>query len=237
MPGGRLTHADRRYVAEALAQGLGYAEIARRLRRPTSTISREVARNGGREGYRAEAAHDATGRRARRRSPFHAPPAPPLDRDDAAVADFRRRYARMMTETGMPSMAARTLVSLQTRESGRMTAAELVGELRVSPASVSKAVAYLEAIGMIGREREPGSRRDTYVVDDGMWSRALLQAIDLQRRWARYAAEGARLLGTDSASGARLAEMAEFAELMNTVLAHELTRHREAFDERRRATG
>ena len=43
MPGGRLTQEDRRHIAAGLAEGLGYAEIARRLGRPTSTVSREVA--------------------------------------------------------------------------------------------------------------------------------------------------------------------------------------------------
>lgn len=67
MPGGRLTQEARRHIASALAEGLGYAEIARQLERPTSTISREVARNGGPDAYRATQAHKATGGRAQRR--------------------------------------------------------------------------------------------------------------------------------------------------------------------------
>ncbi|MFD0661872.1 helix-turn-helix domain-containing protein [Thermocatellispora tengchongensis] len=47
MPGGRLTYEDRQAIASGLADGLDYAEIARRLARPTSTVTREVARNGG----------------------------------------------------------------------------------------------------------------------------------------------------------------------------------------------
>jgi IS30 family transposase len=35
MPGRRLTKADRRQIAEGLAQGLDHAAIARRLGRPT----------------------------------------------------------------------------------------------------------------------------------------------------------------------------------------------------------
>ena len=34
MPGGRLTHQDRERIGSGLAQGLGYAEIARQLGRP-----------------------------------------------------------------------------------------------------------------------------------------------------------------------------------------------------------
>jgi IS30 family transposase len=74
MVGGRLTLDDRRLIATWLGDGLGYAEIARRLGRPTSTISREVARNSGRSGYHAEEATRVTGERARRRKPVAAPP-------------------------------------------------------------------------------------------------------------------------------------------------------------------
>ena len=67
MPGGRLTYQDREEIAAGLADGLSHAEIARRLDRPTSTVSREVQRNGGQDGYRAHQAHRATEQRAQRR--------------------------------------------------------------------------------------------------------------------------------------------------------------------------
>src|SRR3954469_3822010 len=77
MPGGRLTQQERQQIALGLADGLAYAEIARRLDRPTSTITREVMRNGGPTGYRADLAHRATERRAHRPAPpTPAPPAP-----------------------------------------------------------------------------------------------------------------------------------------------------------------
>ncbi|PLW74614.1 MarR family transcriptional regulator, partial [Streptomyces sp. DJ] len=60
MPGGRLTQQERRRIAAGLAEGLPYAEIARRLGRPTSTVSREVGRNGGPGGYRPQQAHQET---------------------------------------------------------------------------------------------------------------------------------------------------------------------------------
>lgn len=48
---------------------LSFAEIARGLGRVTSTVSREVNNNGGREGYRAVAADTAARARARRPKP------------------------------------------------------------------------------------------------------------------------------------------------------------------------
>src|SRR5262245_32456880 len=129
MPGGRLTHEDRTGIAAGLTAGLGYAEIARQLDRPTSTISREVARNGGAHAYRADHAHHATASRARRRKPTQSA-------DRPAVADSRQQYvekfATMMVEGGVPRMAARVLSLLYTTNSRSLTAAELVHDLRVS---------------------------------------------------------------------------------------------------------
>ena len=62
MPGGRLTQHERQQIALGLTDGLAYAEIARRVDRPTSTITREVMRNGGPTTYRADLAHRATER-------------------------------------------------------------------------------------------------------------------------------------------------------------------------------
>ena len=67
MPGGRLTQQERQQITLGLADGLAYAEIARGVDRPTSTITREVMRNGGPTAYRADLAHRATERRAHRR--------------------------------------------------------------------------------------------------------------------------------------------------------------------------
>lgn len=65
-----LTLADREEISRGLATGASCAAIARGLGRPTSTVSREVARNGGRDGYRAAVADVATWRRAQRPKPL-----------------------------------------------------------------------------------------------------------------------------------------------------------------------
>ena len=63
---GRLSLNDREDIAAGVARGWSFAEIARGLARPTSTVSREVHRNGGRDGYRPTVAHRAAYDRARR---------------------------------------------------------------------------------------------------------------------------------------------------------------------------
>jgi len=54
-----LMLADREEISRGLAGGLAYKEIALRMGRDPSVISRDVARHGGHEGYRATAADEA----------------------------------------------------------------------------------------------------------------------------------------------------------------------------------
>jgi len=208
MPGGRLSYEERQAIATGVAQGLGYAEIARRLDRPASTVSREVARNGGARRYRADRAEQATRWRARRRKPYPAPPA--ADTGPAVMArhEFEDRFTDMMIGTGMPAMSARVLACLFTSDSGGLTAAELVAGLRVSPASVSKAAAWLERRRLIGRERE--GRRQRYRIDDQASYHAWRASVDGMAAWAELTDQGADLLGDDTPAGARLRDTSRF---------------------------
>ena len=52
-----LMLVDREEISRGLAESLEYKEIGLRLGRDSSVISREVARHGGRERYRAAAAY------------------------------------------------------------------------------------------------------------------------------------------------------------------------------------
>ena len=48
-----LTLGEREEISRGLASGWSFREIAKCLERTVSTVSREVARHGGRPGYRA----------------------------------------------------------------------------------------------------------------------------------------------------------------------------------------
>lgn len=61
-----LTLAEREEISRAVVAGESIRSIARRLARAASTISREVARNGGRDCYRANQADQAAWDRASR---------------------------------------------------------------------------------------------------------------------------------------------------------------------------
>lgn len=208
MPGGRLTHDERVAIAAGLAEGGGYAEIARGLGRPTSTVTREVARNGGPRGYTADRAHRATARRARRQQPSPGP----SDAAPAGAVEARRafveEFATMLAAAGIPRMVARVLSCLFTSDAGGLTAGDLVERLRVSPASVSKAIAYLAGLDLVRRER--AGRRERYVVDDDVWLRSWESSARTHLAWAEAARRGAAVFGPATAAGARLADLAGF---------------------------
>ena len=63
---GRLTLAEREEISLGLARRETFTAIAVRLKRSVSTVSREVGANGGRDGYRAWAAHQRARERVRR---------------------------------------------------------------------------------------------------------------------------------------------------------------------------
>lgn len=67
---GRLTVLDREQILVGLARGDTLTVIARGLGRAVSTVSREVKRGGGRDGYSAWRAHEDARERARRPKPF-----------------------------------------------------------------------------------------------------------------------------------------------------------------------
>ncbi|MFE9931384.1 helix-turn-helix domain-containing protein [Streptomyces sp. NPDC005533] len=230
MPGGRLTQQERQQIALGLADDLAYAEIARRLDRPTSTITREVMRNGGPAAYRAELAHRATERRAhRRRQP--APrgsqaPEQAHGRDAEAVRAYEETFTTLFTQQGLPTMTARVLAALYTTDAGSLTASELVQRLQVSPASISKAVAFLESQGLIRRERDD-RRRERYVVDDDVMYQSTIAGARANALLAETARQGVGVLGPGTPAAARLENIARFVDFVAESIARAADQARE----------
>ncbi|WP_411132846.1 helix-turn-helix domain-containing protein [Streptomyces sp. C10] len=209
MPGGRLTYEDRRHIAAWLAEGLGYAEIGRRLGRPTSTISREVAHNGASAHYAADHAQQVAGHRARRRKPAR-PAEPGTDEQPAEeVRGFVDRFATLLAATGLPRMTSRVFVCLLTADADGLTAADLVRRLRVSPASVSKSIGYLETMELVSRQPDPCGRRERYVIDDDAWLRAWQADTGAHANIAAAAQRGIEIFGAETTAGTRLGTMGQ----------------------------
>ncbi|MFF2809497.1 helix-turn-helix domain-containing protein [Streptomyces sp. NPDC058000] len=230
MPGGRLTQPERQQIASGLADSLTYAEIARRLDRPTSTITREVMRNGGPTAYRAELAHRATERRARRRRQTapRGPHAPPQahGRDVEAVREYEETFTDVFMQSGLPKMTARVLVALYTTDAGSLTASELAQRLQVSPASVSKAVTFLESQGLIRRERDE-RRRERYVVDDDVMYQSTMASARGTAHLGEIARQGVGVLGPDTPAAARLENIARFVDFVSESIARAADQARE----------
>lgn len=235
MPGGRLTQKDRQQIALGLADNLPYAEIARRLERPTSTITREVMRNGGPTGYRSDLAHHATERRAHRRKPA-APrgadqaAALPHGRDPEAVAEYEEQFTTVLMQSGLSNkMMARVMVSLLTTDSGSMTAAELVQRLQVSPASISKSIAFLESQALVRRERDE-RRRERYVIDDNLWYQSMAASVAALVQQAEISRQGVGVLGPETPAAVRLENVARFLDYVAESLGRAAEQARDILD-------
>jgi hypothetical protein len=228
MPGRRLTEADRRQIAEGLAQGLDYAGIARRLGRPTSTVSREVGRNGGPGRYRADLAHLATTHRGRRspRPPAATQRAGERGRPDSGSATaFLSEFTAVLIETGMPRTAAGVMACLFTSETGSRTTAELAQHLQVSAATISHATGLLHRHGLIRRGHDGRSRRHRYFLDENAGLRSAVVGVHANQRLAATALRGADIFGSQTPVGTRLAAAGRFLELLGDDILRAAEKH------------
>lgn len=239
MPGGRLTQSERQQIALGLADGLAYAEIARRLERPTSTITREVMRNGGPTAYRADLAHRATEHRAHRRrqaAPRDAATPPQAHgRDAEAVREYEETLTTVFMASGTPKMMARVMASLCITDAGSLTASELVQRLQVSPASISKAIAFLESQDMVRRERDE-RRRERYAIDDDVWYQAMTASVRSIAQVAETARQGVGILFPGTPAAVRLENIARFLDYVSESLARAAEQAREVLHTKPEAT-
>ncbi|WP_327402469.1 MarR family transcriptional regulator [Streptomyces sp. NBC_01288] len=148
------------------------------------------------------------------------------ERDQEAVSKFVESFAAQLVEAGMQRMPARVFAALLSSDDGAMTSAELGEQLRISPAGVSGAVRYLAQTHMVSREREPGSRRERYVVHGDQWYEALTNREALIKRWEGALREGVSSLGSDTPAGRRMAETLAFFEFVDGEIVAMMERWR-----------
>lgn len=94
-----LSHAEREEISRGIAAGESLREVARRLERSASTVSREVARNGGSKRYRATSADRRAWDEARR----------PKQSKLAGCPRLRREVAKKLTLKWSPEQISRWL--------------------------------------------------------------------------------------------------------------------------------
>ncbi|QKE85613.1 MarR family transcriptional regulator [Arthrobacter sp. NEB 688] len=130
---------------------------------------------------------------------------------DAAVAE---RIGATLAELGMQLQPARVFAALLATEDGRLTSAQLVALLGISPAAVSGAVRFLTQVRMVRRERERGGRRDVYVVQDDAWHDVMVQKESVYGPLVLALAAGRDAVGAGTRAGERLQLSVEFLEFV-----------------------
>lgn len=130
------------------------------------------------------------------------------------LTEFIEKFAAVLILAGFPPMPARVFAALQVTDSGRLSAAELVDLLQISPAAVSGAVRYLTGVGLVHKERVPGSRREYYRMPSDIWHQVLLLRNHVLIRWAALLKEGIDIVGPDTPAGRRMAGDVGFFEFL-----------------------
>ena len=136
MPGGRLTHEDRR-----TDRGVAGRRARVRRDRPTARPADVHDQSRGRTQRRTRRLPGRPRPAGLRRPcpPAQARPVRAVRRDGGdeqpaeAVRDFVDQFATLLAATGLPRMTSRVFVCLLTADADGLTAADLVRRLQVSP--------------------------------------------------------------------------------------------------------
>ena len=127
----RLSLAEREEISRGLRSGSALRTIAKLLGRSPSTVSREVAVNGGRQKYRAWRAEETAARRARR------PKAAKLNR----CPRLRAEVERLLAQRWSPQQIAHRLVHDHPEDQ----------EMRVSHETIYRSL-FVQARGALRKE-------------------------------------------------------------------------------------
>jgi len=142
---------------------------------------------------------------------------------------FIERMASALHQAGLARVPSLVFSALLVDDDGRMTSAELAESLHLSPASISGAVKYLEQIGMMRRERERGSRRDVYVVEEEAWHTALMKRDQVYAPMIAALTAGLGAVGPTTSAHQRMLVTREFFAFIN----EEMTALADKWEQRR----
>ena len=134
------------------------------------------------------------------------------------LPEFIEKFASVLATAGFPPMPARVFVALLVSPNGRLSSAELVEQLQISPAAVSGAVRYLTGLRLVHKERVPGSRREYYRMPADIWHQVMMMRSQVLVRWTALLKEGLDLVGRDTAAGERMADHAAYFEFLTTEM-------------------
>lgn len=142
------------------------------------------------------------------------------------MREYEETLTTVFIQQGTPKMMARVMACLCVSDSGSLTASELVRHLQVSPASVSKAVAFLDEQGLVRRERD-ASRRERYVIDDDVWYQSMVASARGTLLVAETARQGVGVLGSGTPAAERLENIARFLDFISESIVRAADQARE----------
>ncbi|NUT40881.1 MAG: MarR family transcriptional regulator, partial [Thermoactinospora sp.] len=159
-------------------------------------------------------------------------PPQPHGRDPQAVRDYEEAFTTVLMQSGLPMMMARVLGCIYMTDEGSLTASELARRLQVSPASISKSIAFLESQDLIRRERDE-RRRERYFVDDELWYQSIIASAQANARFVETARQGVAVLGAGTPAAVRLENSARFLDFVTENLMRAAEQAREVLHVKR----
>lgn len=190
-----LRPAEREEISRGIAAGLSVRQIAATIGRAPSTVSRELARNRGTEGYRATAADSRAWDRARR----------PKRCRLAARGRLRRAVARKLQQDWAPQQIAQWLKQQHPNDASMQVSHETIYQTLFVQA---RGVFKRELMGHLRRSGQIRRPRNRVIAERG-----ILDAISIRERPAEAEDravpghwEGDLLAGTNNSHIATLVE-------------------------------
>nr|WP_238545658.1 MULTISPECIES: MarR family transcriptional regulator [Streptomyces] len=118
------------------------------------------------------------------------------------------------------------MACLYTTDAGSLTASELAQRLQVSPPSISKAIAFLEGLELVRRERDE-RRRERYIVDNDLWYQSMIRSARDNAQFVEVARQGVGVLGPGTPAATRLESAARFLDFVSESLIRAAEQARE----------
>jgi len=129
------------------------------------------------------------------------------DKEEMTQERFIHRYAKLMSNWGMPHTAARVLayLMLQSKPAGLD---QIAADMEISKASAWGAARHLEQVGQVERFGEPGSKRALFAPTEN-FARSLLNYSRLLSKMGDLMQDGAAMVAKGDAAR-RMRERSDF---------------------------
>ena len=150
------------------------------------------------------------------------------------MREYEETLTTVFMQSGLPKMMSRVLGCIYTTDAGSITTSELVQRLQVSPASISKAITFLESQDLVRRERDE-RRRERYVVDDDLWYQSTIASARANDQLVATARQGVAILGPGTPAATRLENTARFLDFVTESLLRAAEQAREVLHTRAEA--